>query len=487
MLQNPAAWLHARRMLFNSITFILFLAIVILFHYSPVSWSAKKTNLLIASYVFYAAWNPLFILLLLMSTLLDWKVASRIYQSDSVGERKFWMVVSLAVNLGTLAVFKYTNFLMENLASLAGITGFGFNYEEFSIVLPMGISFYTFQTISYSIDVYREQMKPWNSLRDYALYVSFFPQLVAGPIVRSWEFLPQTLEPKRFDFSGFSIGMSLLIIGLMEKVFLADSVFGPLVDTVYASEQAPDAFSAWAAGTSFTMQIFCDFAGYSLCAIGIALSLGFRLPFNFNSPFAAVGFSDFWRRWHMSLSSWLRDYLYISLGGNRFGRSKTLRNLIFTMVLGGLWHGAAWTFVIWGLCHGVLLITERLLRVNVGHPLFHPGRVQKFIYRVLTLVCVILCFTIFRAENFGQAVTLLGAMISLGQDGAAILAWNLQTQVAAFLCFALVAVQFIYNNRDIVNVIERSNFLLRGLGLAVCLILIMLSSGQSDGFIYFQF
>jgi len=474
-------------MLFNSITFIFFLAIVILLHYSPLTWSAKKTNLLIASYLFYAAWNPYFVLLLLMSTLLDWNVAARIYSSVNPRERKFWLIISLLVNLGALAFFKYTNFLMANLVEVAAAAGIGFTWQENSIVLPMGISFYTFQTISYTMDVYRGEMKPWKSLRDYALYVSFFPQLVAGPIVRSGEFLPQTLQPKAFELNGFSVGVSLLFIGLMEKVFLADSVFGPLVDTVYSSGQVPDIFSAWAAGTFFTLQIFCDFAGYSLCAIGIARCLGFRLPFNFNSPFAAVGFSDFWRRWHISLSTWLRDYLYISLGGNRFGRSKTLRNLMITMVLGGLWHGAAWTFVIWGICHGVLLIVERILRKTLSSTIFRPGLIQTFIYRLITFVFVVLCFTIFRAESLSQAGVLLLAMFGMEGDGAAVLSWDLQSKLAASLCFLLIAIQYMSHKKAIINVIENSNFLLRGMGLATCVMLIILSTGQSDGFIYFQF
>ena len=474
-------------MLFNSITFIFFFILVSFLHYLPLPWGVKKTNLLIASYVFYAAWNPFFVLLLLMSTLVDWKVAERIYHSTNPRQRKFWLVISLLVNLGALAFFKYTNFLLLNLATVTEALGFSFAYQENNIILPMGISFYTFQTISYSVDVYRGKIAPWKSLRDYALYVSFFPQLVAGPIVRSGEFLPQCLQAKAFDFNNFSVGISLLFIGLAEKVFLADSVFGPLVDTVYVSAQAADVFSAWSGGIFFTMQIFCDFAGYSLCAIGIAKCLGFQLPFNFNSPFAAVGFSDFWRRWHISLSSWLRDYLYISLGGNRFGKSKTLQNLLLTMMLGGLWHGAAWTFVVWGVCHGVLLIVEHVLRNHLKWAIFAPGKIQTFLYRLITLFFVVLCFTIFRAENLAQAGTLIAAMFGIVGDSITVLSWNLQTKLAVFLTVILVAVQFVYNKFDILRVVENSNFILRGIGLATCVVLIILSTGQSDGFIYFQF
>ena len=474
-------------MLFNSITFIFFLAIVLVLHYSPLSWSAKKSNLLIASYLFYAAWNPYFVLLLLMSTLLDWKVAARIYASANPRERKFWLVISLLVNLGALAFFKYTNFLMANLVVVAEAAGISFAWQENSIVLPMGISFYTFQTISYSMDVYRGKMKPWNSLKDYALYVSFFPQLVAGPIVRSNEFLPQCVEPKTFDGKGFSVGLTLLLIGLMEKVFLADSVFAPLVDSVFQTEQVPDAMSAWAASYFFTMQIFCDFAGYSLCAIGTAKCLGFRLPFNFNSPFAATGFSNFWTRWHISLSSWLRDYLYISLGGNRLGRSKTLRNLMLTMALGGLWHGAKWPMIIWGIYHGVLLIAERLIQNRASRPLAAPGVIRTFAARVVTLFLIVVSFTIFRSDDITQVGTMLSVMFGLSAGEVTILSMNLAFKIAVAASLALLSVQYIWHNKEIIGVVQNSNFLVRGLGLAACVILIVISTGQSDGFIYFQF
>lgn len=474
-------------MLFNSLTFILFLAVVLFLHYLPLSWGIRKTNLLIASYLFYAAWNPAFVLLLLMSTVVDWHVAKRIHLADDQPSKKRWLVISLAVNLGALGIFKYSGFLLENLVALGRLVGFELQFAAPDIILPMGISFYTFQTLSYSIDVYRGKIEPSRSFRDYAMFVSFFPQLVAGPIVRAAYFLPQCERPKRFDFNVFSTGIALLMIGLMEKVFLADSVFGPLVDQVYAAEGTPDRMSSWAAGTFFTMQIFCDFAGYSLCAIGIGKCLGFRLPLNFNAPFAAVGFSDFWRRWHISLSSWLRDYLYISLGGNRYGASKTLRNLMLTMLLGGLWHGAAWTFVVWGFLHGLLLIIERLLKRVCTGALFQPGVVQRFVYRLLTLAAVVLCFTVFRAESMEQAFSMWGSMLSGGGSGQAVLEWNLQLKVATALCLALVAVQFLFNRENLVGVISRSHFALRGTALAACMLLVVLSGGQSDGFIYFQF
>lgn len=474
-------------MLFNSITFIFFLAIVLLLHYSPLSWSAKKTNLLIASYLFYAAWNPYFVLLLLLSTLVDWKVAARIFASVNPRERKFWLVISLLVNLGALAFFKYTNFLMENLVVVAEAAGISFAWQENSIVLPMGISFYTFQTLSYSIDVYRGHMKPWNSLKDYALYVSFFPQLVAGPIVRSGEFLPQCVEPKRFDGKGFSVGLALLLIGLMEKVFLADSVFGPLVDSVFQVQQVPDALSAWAASYFFTMQIFCDFAGYSLCAIGTAKCLGFRLPFNFNSPFAATSFSNYWTRWHISLSTWLRDYLYFSLGGNRLGNSKTLRNLMLTMALGGLWHGAKWPVILWGLYHGALLVSERIIQTRLKSPLIPPGVVRTFLSRLMMMFFIVLSFTIFRSESIGQVGSLLAVMFGLVDGEVSVLSWDLTFKIAILASLALIVVQCIWHRMEIITVIENTNPLLRGIGLAACVILIMLSTGQSDGFIYFQF
>ena len=334
-------------MTFNSFTFALFFLLVLGLYQLPLSWRARKGMLLCSSYLFYAAWNPPFVSLLVVSTVVDWVAGKRIYASRGT-PRSAWLVLSLCTNLGILAYFKYSPFLLQSFSELAAGVGIVFEPATAGIVLPIGISFYTFQTLSYSIDIYRRRLRPATSFLDYALFVTFFPQLVAGPIVRASEFLPQCLEPKRADARQMGWGFILLTVGLFQKTILADQLFAPIADVIYAEPDRVSFATAWLGTLAFSGQIFFDFAGYSACAIGAALCLGFALPDNFRYPYAAIGFSDFWRRWHISLSSWLRDYLYIPLGGNRHGRFSQAASLMLTMLIGGLWHGAAWTFVVWG-------------------------------------------------------------------------------------------------------------------------------------------
>jgi alginate O-acetyltransferase complex protein AlgI len=473
-------------MLFNSVTFILFLAIVLALNFSPLSWSTKKTNLLLASYLFYAAWNPPFILLLAISTVVDWKVAQRIAAARAAATRKHWLWLSLGLNLGMLGVFKYSGFLLENFSQLMSLLGIDLKFADPGLILPMGISFYTFQTLSYTLDVYYRRMDPWHSFKDYALYVSFFPQLVAGPIVRASFFLPQTLKQPVVTFSLFSMGLALLIIGLFEKTVLADALFAPVVNEVFATSGSVDQRSAWLASLFFSGQIFCDFSGYSMCAIGIGMCLGFKLPINFRSPFAAIGFSDFWRRWHISLSSWLRDYLYIPLGGNRKGKRRTLINLMVTMFLGGLWHGAAWTFVIWGLLHGTYLVIERYLKqVSFLQSL----AAQKFVQPLLalaTFTVVMLTFVVFRASDMTQASLLFHSLFS-GSSSTPVVSWNLWTQLVLASMVLLLAVQWLLRGSIITDVLAETPVVIRAVLLSLCLLLITIASGNSDAFIYFQF
>ncbi|MCC6581509.1 MAG: MBOAT family protein, partial [Phycisphaeraceae bacterium] len=364
-------------MLFNSFSFLLFLAVAMLVGRVGLSWRLRKLVLLLMSYAFYAAWNPPFVALLWLSTVVDWYFARWMAASSRAGVRRWCLAGSLVVNLGLLGFFKYSTFLLGNVQALAGLTGFALAMPAMSIILPVGISFYTFQTLSYTLDVYRGDAKPWHSFLDYALYVTFFPQLVAGPIVRATDFLPQCVEEKRAGGQQIGWAMVLVVIGLFNKVFVADALMSSIVEHVYAPGVKWGLVTAWGGTLAFAVQIFCDFAGYSTCAIGLALMLGFDLPDNFRFPYAALGFSDFWRRWHLTLSTWLRDYLYISLGGNRKGSLLTYRNLLFTMLLGGLWHGASWNFVIWGGLHGLYLVIERGLKQLVpDHAFWRLGMVR---------------------------------------------------------------------------------------------------------------
>ncbi|MCU0621004.1 MAG: hypothetical protein MUC69_05820, partial [Gemmatimonadales bacterium] len=304
-------------MTFNSLTFLAFFAVVVLLHNLPFSWRTKKRNLLAASYLFYAAWNPPFVVLLWLSTALDWQCARWLDATDDRHRRRAILLLSLAGNLGLLAYFKYGGFVLDNVAALAASVGVAWKPPAWDIVLPVGISFYTFQTLSYTLDVFLRRARPATSFLDFALFVTFFPQLVAGPIVRPTDLMPQFAAPRAATRAQVGWGLMLMTLGLFQKIVLADGFLAPVADAVYGSAALVAPLDAWLGTLAFSGQIFCDFAGYTTTAIGASEVLGFSLIDNFRYPYAAIGFSDFWRRWHISLSTWLRDYLYVPLGGNR--------------------------------------------------------------------------------------------------------------------------------------------------------------------------
>lgn len=294
-------------MVFNSYSFLIFFGVVLLLHRLCRNWTGQKALLLVASYVFYAAWNPPFVLLIWISTLVDWYAAQAMGRATRRSRRRTYLLLSLSTNLGLLGFFKYGEFLLHNFQAATGSFGIAYEPPALDIVLPVGISFYTFQTLSYTIDVYRRKIEPWHSFVDFALFVTFFPQLVAGPIVRATYFLPQLREPLRVTRDKLGWGFTLLTIGLFEKVVLADAILAPRADAVYDAAMQAGFMGAWIGTLAFSGQIFFDFAGYSTAAIGVGLCLGFTLPVTFRCPYAAIGFSDFWKRWHISLSGWLRD------------------------------------------------------------------------------------------------------------------------------------------------------------------------------------
>jgi len=477
-------------MLFNSLTFLLFFFWVIVVHYSPLKWSFKKGHLLLASYAFYAAWNPPFVLLLWLSTLVDWQVAKKIDQQHQPQKRKHWLWLSLSINLGMLVVFKYAEFLLVNFQLLLAYLGVNVTFADPGLILPMGISFFTFQTLSYTLDVYFKRLKPWHGFLDYALFVGFFPQLVAGPIVRAKSFLPQLIKQSRININQFSIGLTFFIIGLFQKMVMADSFFAPIVDQVFAQHESIDTASSWLGSLFFSAQIFCDFSGYSLCAIGLAMCLGFVLPINFRSPFAAIGFSDLWRRWHISLSSWLRDYLYIPLGGNRNGDFNRYRNLMITMLLGGLWHGAAWTFVIWGALHGSYLVIEQLIKQSRLGQYIKPNAGINLCLGLLTFFAVMLAFVVFRSENISQAWDIISALFVFGDSSnkhAPVIEQNAWLYLVCTAFILMMWSQWFMRNRNLSEVLDRTHAAVRALLITGALLLIMLSTGNSNAFIYFQF
>ena len=471
-------------MTFDSLTFIVFLlALLLAYHLPGLSWTGRKWLLLLASWVFYGMWNPPFLLLLVGSATLDWWLAQRMDAAQGRA-RQHWLWLSLLANLGVLGFFKYGDFLRDNTQWLLASIGVDWQPAAFDILLPVGISFYTFQSLSYCIDVYRRDVPAQRHWRDYQLFVGFFPQLVAGPIVRYHDFAPQVAVPRRADTNGWVVGISLLLLGLMEKILLADSVFAPVADAVFADGAKPDSAMAWAGALAFAGQIFCDFAGYSTAAIGTAALFGFWLPDNFRSPYAATGFSDFWRRWHISLSSWLRDYLYIPLGGNRGGRLFTLRNLWLTMVLGGLWHGAAWTFVAWGGFHGLMLALERLVQPvtrRVGAVL---GGLGRLLGGLLTLFAVVLAWVWFRAQDFSQAAHLHRQMLAPSEGE---LGLSVEAQLAVLMFGLLWLAHWLTRGLALRQWLQGRGVLSLGVLWSLLIVLIVLSPGTSRAFIYFQF
>jgi alginate O-acetyltransferase complex protein AlgI len=472
-------------MIFNSLTFVLFFAIVLALHSAPFPWRQKKINLLLASYLFYAAWNPPFVILLWVSTVVDWWAAQAMVKSEKKSTRRAWMLISVVVNLGMLGYFKYGEFLLENFTALMSSIGVAYQPPEWNIILPVGISFYTFATLSYTLDVYLKRAKPATNFLDYALFVTFFPHLVAGPIMRPTELVPQFAEPRRATPYQLYFGLALIILGLFQKVVLADGFLAPVVEKVYdAREGAPLALDAWVATLAFSGQIFCDFAGYSTTAIGVAMALGFAMPDNFRFPYAAVGFSDFWRRWHITLSSWLRDYLYIPLGGNRHGPARTYTALMGTMLLGGLWHGAAWTFVVWGGLHGLYLAVERWLKQRFAGVALGPAPIVAL--GLLTYVLVNITWVFFRAKDFGVASKMLTSMAGLADQPMPMLAL-LPMLYAVAIVAAIVGTHWVMRDKTLEIVVERTPAWVVGGLLSIMAIAIVAEQGKGSAFIYFQF
>jgi len=493
-------------MVFNSYTFIAFFIVVLILHSLPFNWRTKKINLLLASYVFYAAWNPPFILLLWLSTVVDYFVGRSLYHQENKSKRRLLLVVSLIGNLGMLCFFKYGGFLLDNFTQLVNLLGMDYHPAKPNIILPAGISFYTFTTLCYTIDMYKRKSEPVKSMLDFSLFVTFFPHLVAGPIVRPPQLVPQFETPRQATRKQLLQGLFLLSLGLFMKVVLADSMLADSANMVFDAHDRVSMLDAWMGVLAFSGQIFFDFAGYSTCAIGVASCLGFILPENFLYPYAAIGFSDFWKRWHITLSSWLRDYLYIPLGGNRSGTVRTYINLMITMLLGGLWHGANWTFVVWGALHGFYLWVEKLIAdvrkdparsitvtpmgdVGVLGPvpeILKKKNVRNFILALLTFLLINVTWVFFRAPDFGSAWKLLSAMFFPFKD-AAVLLTTLSIIKVSVIVTGMIIFHWLMRNTRVLVVAEKLPWWLLGVIWSVLLLLLIWSQESSSSFIYFQF
>jgi alginate O-acetyltransferase complex protein AlgI len=473
-------------MLFNSLQFAIFFAIVYALY---VLSGHKRQNriLLVTSYVFYGAWDWRFLSLIWISTILDYFCGIRIHESDDAKRRRLFLFFSVFGNLAILGFFKYFNFFALSLQSLLGNFGFSIQPRFLNVILPVGISFYTFQTMSYTIDIYKRKMEPTKRFLDFALFVAFFPQLVAGPIERAKHLLPQILSPRRLGLDKFYDGCYLIFWGLFQKVVIADNL-AEVVDPIFAAGPPYNGAKVLLGLYAFSFQIFCDFAGYSNIARGLGKCMGFDIMVNFRLPYIATNPREFWRRWHISLSTWLRDYLYIPLGGNKKGAFLTYRNLAATMLLGGLWHGAAWTFVIWGAYHGVLLIIHRLLEPILKKiPLPKGAFTAKacfFIRAAVFFHLVCLGWLIFRAQSMTQVFQMLQALFAgLGFAGLQQMALKI-----IFFLWLLIIIQLFQYWKDDLEVLRKANAPVRAAVYFISYyLLVMYGVAGGKEFIYFQF
>lgn len=442
--------------------------------------TAELWFLVLASAFFYGQWNWSYLILIYITIICDYILGLKYYRSDN--SLKF-LYISLSVNLGILGVYKYLNFVLDTTNSVIHTVGFSYSIPGLDLLLPVGISFYTFQSLSYMIDIHRDQLKPRNKFVDYALFVSFFPQLVAGPIVRASEFFKQLDDKRHFSFAMAQSGVMLILVGLVKKVVFADNL-ALFVDPVFDHPEGYGALITLFAVYAFAFQIYFDFSGYTDIAIGVAKLLGFTFPRNFMHPYISTSFQDFWRRWHMTLSRWLRDYLYISLGGNRKGSYKTVRNLFLTMFLGGLWHGASWNFAVWGVLHGIYLAIERLndrweiLHFNLSVPFW---RIFKW-FVVFHLVCFAWIF--FRAVDFSTSGQVIANIFML-KSGMGL---SVNELFYIFIIGCMPIIHWISSRIDVSsNAAKYNTTTYVVIQFVLGLTLIVFSSDNTGSFMYFQF
>jgi len=478
-------------MQFTSYTFLLFLLAMLTILSVWQAWTGRKIVLLMGSYCFYAWANPWFSLVLISSTLLNIILARQMMRVPPGRIRAITFIVGICLNLGTLAVFKYTSFFQQNLlwvTQLLGLTPADW-HRQLDIVLPLGISFYTFTTTSYLVDCYRGELSEPGKPLDVALYFAFFPKLISGPICRAKDFFIQCQNAPSRDSAAFGWGVFLCAWGFFKKVAIADNI-AILVNAVYSDPAKFGLLNIWVAIFGYAVQIYCDFGGYTDIAIGVALLFGFSLPDNFKRPYAAIGFADFWQRWHISLSTWLRDYLYVPLGGNRKGRARTYFNIVVTMLLCGLWHGANWTFVLWGGIHGLCLCGERFIvshwPTNKAIPKY--GLLYSALKCVATFVMVSLLWVLFRAPSLSSAWSLLCNAIGIEHVGVLADEFLPRTLLTALMITVVVFWHYINRAVPFHSLCRMAPSWL--LGVVASLLFIVASflrTPDGDQFIYFGF
>jgi len=468
-------------MLFNSIEYLIFLPVVFaLYWFLHANMKKQNILLLVSSYIFYGWWDWRFLSLIIFSSFVDYFIGLRLHSSNQKA-RKNWLLLSLFSNLGLLATFKYFNFFSTSFQEFMLLFGWEVDAVTLNLILPVGISFYTFQTLSYTIDIYRKKVTPTKNIISFFTYVSFFPQLVAGPIERAANLLPQIEQRRNFSYTLFKAGIFQIFIGLFRKIAIADNL-GIYVDSVYGNLEIHNSSTLLLATIFYAFQIYFDFAGYSDIAIGTAKLLGFNFHRNFNLPYFSKSLTDFWRKWHISLSFWLRDYLYISLGGNRKGIRITYRNIMITMLLGGLWHGSSWNFVIWGGIHGIALSCEKFIFSTTKYKTF--GKLG-YLY---TFIVVIISWVFFRTQDLTSAIAICNTIFDFNFIMPFIGDINRVFNSILLLLLGLGFDLFLFRKNVSLEEIGE-NFSLTRLSLWITLIILMLCLfySTSENFIYFQF
>ncbi len=470
-------------LLFNSALFLgLFLGFYGIYILTKRAYLFRLGYVILFSLFFYYKCSGIYFLLLIFSSVIDYTIALGIHRLNHVKWRKVLLLLSVAINLGVLFYFKYTNFFIQNINLILNE-----KIGSLDIFLPIGISFYTFQTMSYTIDVYRNKLKPSTNFLEFLFFVSFFPQLVAGPIVRAAQFIPQIARTPKLSNYGLDKALLLIMGGLIKKVVISDYISINFVDRVFENPQLYSSFENLLGAYGYAVQIYCDFSGYSDIAIGLALLMGFRLPPNFRSPYQSASITEFWRRWHISLSTWLRDYLYISLGGNRKGNVRTYVNLFIVMFLGGLWHGAAWKFAIWGMLHGTMLAIERAFKKVVRLPRYLLFRLLGWFF---TFHFVVFAWIFFRANNYEKAKLMIVNIANIFNDNYDVLSIFMGYRNVILLCLLAFITHFTpnkvffcgYKLYKAMPIYSKAVLL----SLVMLLVYIFTSSGVQP-FIYFQF
>ncbi len=488
-------------MLFSTVEFIIFFLLVLTTIVAIRNRKFQHLFILGASYFFFYYTSNYLIILLIFSTLLDFYAGREIWKTHNITRKKVILGISLAGNLGLLGFFKYADFGISQLNSIGN--SFGFEQIPFlNLALPIGISFYTFQSISYTIDIYRGKLEPSKSIKEFAFFVAFFPQLVAGPIVRAKDFLPQLREKiEKFNSKkkslisinnrNLKLGITLMAFGFLKKMFFADNI-APIANEIFSNSISTTSFEIWLGTIAFGLQIYGDFSGYSDIAIGAALILGFKLPMNFNKPYFATSPSDFWRRWHMSLSSWLKDYLYIPLGGNKKSSGKTYLNLIIVMILGGLWHGAAVNFLVWGALHGSYLAIHKGLQKTfpkLSESYFFKTKFGKIISIVITQYFIFLAWIPFRVENTNDTFYFMSKFILIDFQILEVTEFILGNKFSVFILILFIILNFIsFRKGNIIEKISKLNLKTWFIIITtISISIVFFYNGNPEDFIYFKF